>query len=117
MMDLTILQGALLDSLTAPVLFADREHVIRYMNPAAVAHYEEGRALLGRSLLDCHNEESCRVIREVLAALEQGEEERLITDDERHRIYMRAVRAPDGQLLGYYERYEPPATGRDGSSR
>jgi hypothetical protein len=34
--------------------------------------------------------------------------ERLITDNEKHRIY-RAVRGPDGQVLGYYERYESPA--------
>jgi hypothetical protein len=31
------------------------------------------------------------------------------TDNEKHRIYMRAVRGADGQVLGYYERYELPA--------
>jgi len=46
---------------------------------------------------------------EILAAMQAGEEERLITDDEENRIYMRAVRGADGQVLGYYERYEPPA--------
>jgi hypothetical protein len=35
-----------------------------------------------------------------------GEEERLITDNKKHRIYMRAVRDQDGRVLGYYERYE-----------
>jgi hypothetical protein len=34
-----------------------------------------------------------------------------ITDNEKHRIFMRAVRTPDGRLLGYYERYEPPRPG------
>ncbi len=38
-----------------------------------------------------------------------GEDERLITDNEKQRIFMRAVRDPNGTLLGYYERYEPPA--------
>ncbi len=38
--------------------------------------------------------------------MQAGEEERLITDNEKHRIYMRAVRGADGQVLGYYERYE-----------
>ncbi len=38
-----------------------------------------------------------------------SEDERLITDDEKHRIFMRAVRNDDGDVLGYYERYEPPA--------
>lgn len=103
------LLAALLDSLKDPFLFADTGHTIRYMNQAAVAHYKEGTALLGRSLLDCHNATSQRQMLEVLAALQAGETERLITDNEKHRIYMRAVRDPSGQLLGYYERYEPPA--------
>ena len=105
------LMAAILDSLKAPVLFADTEHITRYMNKAAIAHYSEGESLLGRSLLDCHNEQSQRQIIEILAAMQAGEEERLITDNEEHRIYMRAVRGADGQVLGYYERYEPPAKG------
>ena len=103
------LVAALLDSMKDPVLFADTDHVIRYMNKAAIVHYEEGVALLGRSLLDCHNEKSQRLILEILAAMRTGEDERLITDNEQHRIFMRAVRREDGELLGYYERYEPPA--------
>jgi DUF438 domain-containing protein len=101
--------SSILDSFDTPVLFADTDHVIRYMNRAAAEHYEEGRTLLGRSLLDCHNEESQATILEVLEALRAGAEERLITDNERHRIYMRAVRDGDGEVIGYYERYEPPA--------
>ena len=103
------LMTALLDSLKDPFLFADTDHVIRYMNSAAVEHYDDGQALLGRSLMDCHNEVSQRQMIEILAAMQQGETERLITDNEKHRIFMRAVRDADGRLLGYYERYEPPA--------
>ena len=44
-----------------------------------------------------------------LAAMHEGLDERLIADNEKHRIYMRAVRDEDGNVLGYYERYEPPA--------
>ena len=103
------LMAALLDSIKDPVLFADVDHVIRYMNKAAIAHYEEGTALLGRSLLDCHNAESCRQIKDILVAMRAGEDERLITDNEKHRIFMRAVRGKNGEVLGYYERYELPA--------
>jgi len=103
------LMAAILDSLKDPLLFADTEHIIRYMNKAAIAYYSEGESLIGRSLLDCHNEQSQQQIIEILAAMQAGEEERLITDNEKHRIYMRAVRGVDGQVLGYYERYEPPA--------
>lgn len=100
--------AAILDSLKDPVLFADTEHVTRYMNKAAIAHYEGGTSLLGQSLLDCHNEQSQAMMIEILAAMHQGVDERLITDDEKHRVYMRVVRDSDGRVLGYYERYEQP---------
>jgi PAS domain-containing protein len=101
-----------LDSLKDPFLFADTDHVIRFMNKAAVAHYKEGADLLGKSLLDCHNAESRRQMIEILAAFEAGtEDERLITDNDRSRIYMRVVRDDAGRVLGYYERYEPPRAG------
>lgn len=102
------LHAVLLDSLKDPFLFADAGHTIRYMNRAAIAHYKEGATLLGRSLFDCHNAESQRQMIEILAAFQAGEEERLITDNAKHRIFMRAVRDGAGRLLGYYERYEPP---------
>jgi len=101
--------AAILDSVKDPVLVADTGHVIVYMNKAAVEHFDDGAALLGSSLLDCHNERSGRIIVEILAAMREGLDERLITDNERHRIYMRAVRDEDGNVLGYCERYEPPA--------
>ncbi len=100
--------AALLDSLKHPLLFADTKHIIRYMNKAAAAHYERGRDLIGTSLLDCHNAESQKTIQEIFRAMQHGLEERMITDNERHRIYMRAVRDEEENLLGYYERYEPP---------
>lgn len=104
-----LLMAAILDSLKDPLLFADTDHVTRYMNRAAVDYYDEGQELIGRSLLECHNERSQQMMVDILAAMHVGEEERLITDDEEHRIYMRAVRDQDGRVLGYYERYEPPA--------
>lgn len=106
-MDINQLQAALLESIKDPILFADCQHMTRYMNKAAARHYEEGYDLLGKSLLTCHNEESNRQIIIILEKMKNGLEEELITDDESRRIYMRAVRAEDGTLLGYYERYEP----------
>jgi len=98
--------AAILDSLKDPLLVADTNHTIVYMNRRASTFYEQGTALLGRSLLECHNARSQQMMIEILAAMHDGEDERLITDDEEHRIYMRAVRDPDGRVLGYYERYE-----------
>ena len=100
--------AAILDSLKDPILVADTEHVTRYMNKAAIAHYKDGELLIGRSLLDCHNERSQQMMVEILAQMHEGLDECLITDNDKHRIYMRAVRDATGEILGYYERYEPP---------
>lgn len=107
-MDDTTLMAAILDSLKDPILFADTEHITQYMNQAAIAYYEEGERLIGQSLLDCHNRQSQATMIEILAAMHEGEDERLITDNEKYRIFMRVVRDTDGCVLGYYERYEPP---------
>jgi DUF438 domain-containing protein len=112
MIDATLM-AAILDSLMDPVLFADTEHVTRYMNKAAIAHYEEGESLIGRSLLECHNERSQQMMIEILAAMHEGRDERLITDNEENRIFMCVVRDAGGQVLGYYERYEPPEAKRE----
>lgn len=99
--------AAILDSLQDPILVADTEHVTRYMNQAAVEFYEGGESLMDRSLLDCHNTGSQQMMIEILAAMQgEGLEERLITDEEGQRVYMRAVRDATGAVLGYYERYE-----------
>ncbi len=109
----TMILEAILDSLKNPLLFADAKHIICYMNAAAKTHYKEGEKLIGTSLLDCHNEQSCEVIIDVLEAMNNGVDERLTTDNEKHRIYMRAVRDADGNVLGYFERYEPPRAPRE----
>ena len=101
-------KDAILNSLKNPLVYCDVDHIIRYMNNAAIAHYKEGIALLGRSVLDCHNAESQRQMVEIFAEMKDGLDERLITDNKKYRIYMRAIRDVDGTLLGYYERYEPP---------
>jgi DUF438 domain-containing protein len=96
---------AILDSLLDPILVADTDHVTRYMNRAATDFYDGGADLIGRSLLNCHNPQSQQEMIEILAAMHQGEQERLITVKEDRHVFMRAVRDPDGNLLGYYERY------------
>jgi PAS domain-containing protein len=103
-----MLLTAILDSLKDPILVADTGHVVRYLNKTAIEFYEGGESLIGSSLLDCHNERSQQMMAEILAQMYEGLTEQLITDDEEHQIYMRVVRGPDGEVLGYYERYEPP---------
>ncbi len=102
--------AAILDCLTDPVLVADTNHITFYLNKAAAEHYDDGYKLLGKSLLDCHNPESRQVMKDILAQMEAGLDEKLITDNDKHRIYMRSVRDESGKLLGYFERYEPPVS-------
>lgn len=100
--------AAILDSLKEPIIFADTEHITRYMNEAAIAFYEGGMDLLGRSLFECHNEKSQKIMTEILyLMINENLEEREYLEEEGHKIFMRAVRDPNGQVLGYYERYEP----------
>lgn len=103
--DATML-ARLLDSLKDPFVFVDTDHFIRYLNKVALERH--GDKLKGTSIFDCHNERSNKMIREIFAKMADGLEEEIITDDEKHRIYMRAVRDEKGKLIGYYERYEPP---------
>lgn len=98
----------LLDSWNKPVVLVDSTHTIVYLNEPARQAFAKWGAILGKSIFQCHNERSCLIIREVLAHLEAGQEEVLIADNERHRVYMRAVRDNNGKLIGYFERYDPP---------
>ncbi len=109
MPDMEKILSALLDSWDKPVVLVDTDHVIRYVNRPARRVYARWGDILGRSIFDCHNAESCRTIREVFARFEKGAKEALIHDSEKHRVYMRAVRDEAGELIGYFERYEPPA--------
>lgn len=101
----------LLNSFTAPVLVADTGHIVRYANRAAVEFYSDGKSLIGCSLFACHNQQSQQQMAEIVLQMEHGLEEKLITDNLKHRIYMRAVRNKEGVLIGYYERFEPPRGG------
>lgn len=96
----------LMDNLKDPFVFVDTEHIIQYMNRGAVDHYGGGPAQVGRSIFDCHNEVSRQIILDVFESFGKGENERIIVDDERQRVYMRAVRDKEGNLLGYFERFQ-----------
>ena len=96
------------DSWNKPVVFVDSDHVIRYMNRPARRTYARWGDVIGKSLFHCHNETSCRKIREAWEEILAGAREVLITDSAKHRVYMRAVRDEEGALIGYYERYDPP---------
>ena len=96
---------------TAPVVICDLSHTVIYMNSSAVKHYEKrgGSALVGKSLLDCHNAKSCEMIHRVVAWFEQSEDNNRIhtfyNKKENKDVYMIALRDDDNTLIGYYEKH------------
>lgn len=70
---------SLLNSIKDPILVADLNHIVQYMNKAGIEYYEEGEDLLKSNLLNCHNEESQKMMHEILVEMQNGLEEKLIT--------------------------------------
>lgn len=77
------------------------------MNEAGKKHYARFGNIIGKSLFACHGRSSTSRIKEIFAQLQAGAEEVLYTENDKQRVYMRAVRDCSGKLIGYYERYSP----------
>jgi hypothetical protein len=97
----------LLDSWNEPLVLVDTDHTILYMNAPAKTRYAEWGNVIGKSIFHCHNDKSCRIIKDVFKKLQDGHEEVLFADNSKGRAYMRGLRDEDGSLLGYYARSEP----------
>ncbi len=114
---------AILDSINSPIVFADNDHVIRYLNkPARALFYNKFGYpdLVNKSLFDCHKPASHDAIRRLHARLQEGENEIFVrVIQNRLKLTAVAVRDPAGTLIGYYERYdklvEPPGAPRTDS--
>ena len=101
---------AILDTINHPIVFVDTDHVIRYLNKPAMNRYYEMRGysdLIGKSLFDCHNEDSRKHIIALYERLQAGENEIFLKIGKlNEKITVIAVRETDGTLVGYYERFE-----------
>lgn len=112
MTDLNKIYKSVLDADRAPVVICDLEHIIIYMNPSAVEHYGRfgGKALLGKNLLDYHNERSRELILKVVARFKSSEDNDIVytfhNPKENKDVYMVALRDEDKKLIGYYEKHE-----------
>jgi len=110
-MDENLICRSIVECFPYPVVFVDLTHTIRYMNRAARYHYHEERGhsdLIGRSLFDCHHEQASRKkIEQFLEVFKKDSKERFLgVSDRNMRIYVSPVRGPEGELIGYYERFE-----------
>ena len=110
MNELELLRG-ILNSIPYPVVYADLEHTIRFMNNAAVYHYCQERGhedLIGQSLLACHHENrSKEVIRKTVESFKNDAKEKFLCVNDRNlRVYITPVKNDKNELIGYYERFE-----------
>ena len=78
------------------------------MNDPAKRHYSKWGDVIGKSIFDCHNEYSKGKIEEAFQEFVNGVREVMITNSKKHRVYMRSVKDEEGEIIGYYERYDPP---------
>jgi DUF438 domain-containing protein len=110
-MDLAPICKAIVDSFPYPVVFLDIDHIVRYMNRAAIYHYctERGHLdLVGQSLFDCHFNPASRahIEKAVEGFKKDAKEIYLKVSDRNLRVYITPVRDESAGLIGYYERFE-----------
>lgn len=112
MENLNKLFKSIIDQDNANVVVCDLDHKIVYMNPIACERYAKrgGAALVGRSLMDCHNPDSQEKIRKVIAWFAESPSNNRVhtffNDKQNKDGYMVALRDEDGTLIGYYEKHE-----------
>ncbi|MBQ8298254.1 MAG: PAS domain-containing protein [Ruminococcus sp.] len=111
-MELPVFFKSVIDSDPAPIVICDIKHIIVYMNPASIKRYSKrgGAALIGKSLLDCHNSDSNeKIIRVVDWFMADTENNRIFTfhnPKDNADVYMMALRNENKELIGYYEKHE-----------
>ena len=112
MNDLSKVFKSVLESDRAAVVICNLEHKIIYMNPAAISRYEKwgGKDLLGKSLLDCHNDKSREMINKVVDWFKASKDNNLVytsyNQKENKDVYMVALRDDSENLIAYYEKHE-----------
>lgn len=103
---------SVLEADRAAIVLCNLEHEIIYMNPVAMERYGKwgGKALLGKSLLDCHNERSRELIGKVVDWFKVSKDHNIVytfyNQKENKDVYMVALRNDAGELIGYYEKHE-----------
>ena len=101
---------SVIDQDRAGVVICNLEHEIVYMNPAAMENYSKwgGAALVGKSLLNCHNPASREMIDKVIHWFMESEKNNMIYTfhNEKQNVYMVALRDSEQKLIGYYEKHE-----------
>lgn len=104
----------LIDANDQPVVICDLEHIIVYMNPAAAKRYEAagGINMIGSSIFNCHNANSQERIKNNVDIMKADRTVNKVFEihSTRHGanndVYTAAIRDENGDLIGYYEKFE-----------
>lgn len=111
-MELNQFFKSIIDQDNCAIVVCDLEHTMIYMNPKAVENYANrgGSALIGKSLMDCHNPHSVQAIERVVEWFAKSPDNNRIhtfyNEKQNKDGYMIALRDDDGKLIGYYEKHE-----------
>lgn len=111
-MELSVYLKSVIEQDRSAVVICSLQHEIIYMNPAAKERYAKrgGEKLLGQSLLNCHNEESNKLINRVVEWFSESADNNILytyrNEKENKDVYMVALRDDCGRLIGYYEKHE-----------
>ena len=103
---------SIVDEDKCAVVICDTKHQIIYMNPAAQENYNKygGKALLGKSIMDRHNEKSFDMIKIFVfffvVDTEHGIVHTFYNEKQKKDVYMVPLRDDSGLLIGYYEKHE-----------
>ena len=93
-----------------PIVICNTSDDIVYMNPAAKERYKKHGELTGKSIMDCHNENSQQIILKITDWFEKDPEHNLVytyhNEKENKDVYMVALRDENKRLIGYYEKHE-----------
>ncbi len=109
-MDLSVYFKSIIDRDRCAVVICNLEHTVIYLNPAAAESYKKHGNLLGKSIFDCHNSDSCEKIRKVVRWFSESCDNNLVytfhNEKQNKDVYMVALRDENGKLIGYYEKHE-----------
>lgn len=103
---------SIIDQDTAPIVICNLNNEMIYMNPSAVKRYKRrgGEKLLGKSLLECHNDKSNELIKRTVEWFSRDKNNNRIfayyNKKENRDVYIVALRDSNGNLIGYYEKHE-----------
>ena len=111
-MELTPFFKSIIDQDNCPIVICDLNHQIIYMNQTACENYSKrgGVALVGKNLLDCHNDNSNKTIIKIIEWFKSAPSNNRIhisyNEKQNKDVYMIALRDEQGSLIGYYEKHE-----------